>query len=424
VKTLLALIEPRLLSGEVQAIDSKSAAHRLLICAALSDISTCIRVGSVSKDISATAGCLEALGCSVLYDNGRYSVTPVPDFIAHIPLLRCGESGSTLRFLLPVAAAVCDVFTVTGSGRLPQRPLAPLMEAMSANGCVFSAPALPFEVSGRLNGGCFELPGSISSQFISGLLMALPLLHEGGEIRITDEIQSVGYIDMTLAALASFGIEAEKTTGGWRVAHKGRFNSPGTVEVEGDWSAAAFWLAAGALGGPVACRGLDGGTRQKDMRILGLLAEAGAQVSFEDGTAYTRQGSLKALRVDAAEIPDLVPVLAAVLSFAEGTSRIENAGRLRFKESDRLEATAAGLGALGADIRIGESGDSLVIKGKDFLDGGRAGCEGDHRIAMALAVASCRCLNPVEISQSESVEKSYPGFFNDFNNLGGRADVF
>jgi len=418
-----AHIRPRLLSGEVQAIESKSAAHRLLICAAVSDIPTQIRAGSISKDIAATASCLEALGCSVAYEGGVFSVTPVPDTIAHTPALNCSESGSTLRFLLPVAAAVCDIFTMTGSGRLPQRPLTPLMDAMRANGCAFSAPSLPFEVSGRLRGGCFELPGTVSSQFISGLLMALPLLPGGGEIRVTGEIQSSGYIDMTLAALAAFGVEVEKTSGGYRVEHKGRFSSPGKAEVEGDWSAAAFWLAAGALGGPVACGGLDGGSLQKDMRILGLLAAAGAQVLFEDGTARVEQGSLKALRVDAAEIPDLVPVLAAVLCFAQGTSRIENAGRLRFKESDRLEATVAGLSALGADIRIGETGDSLVITGKESLAGGKADCAGDHRIAMALAVASCRCMNPVEIGQAESVEKSYPAFFRDFNNLGGEADV-
>lgn len=416
-------ILPRRLSGEVRAVESKSAAHRLLICAALSDIPTVMRVGSVSADISATAACLESLGCSARYGGSVFTVTPVPDTIAHTPVLRCGESGSTLRFLLPVAAAVCDVFAVSGSGRLPQRPLAPLMDAMRANGCSFSAPSLPFEVSGRLVSGCFELPGDISSQFISGLLMALPLLHEGGEIRVTGEIQSSGYIDMTLAALASFGVETERTSEGWRVGHKGRFSSPGTVEVEGDWSAAAFWLAAGALGGPVACKGLDGGSLQKDMRILGLLAAAGAQVSFEDGTATVSEGALKALRVDAGEIPDLVPVLAAVLCFARGTSYIENAGRLRYKESDRLEATAAVLGALGADIRIGETGDSLVITGKESLAGGQADCAGDHRIAMALAVASCRCLNPVEISRAESVDKSYPAFFRDFNHLGGRADV-
>ena len=415
-------ISPSRLAGGIEAVDSKSDAHRLLISAALSKTKTEIRLRNLSKDISATISCLKSLGCEAEYTaSGILIIRPFAERTAKQPVLDCGESGSTLRFLLPVAAAVCGGFTITGGGRLPRRPLAPVLEAMSANGCSFSGKCLPITVSGMLHSGKFMLPGDISSQFISGLLFALPLLEGKSEVVLTSQLESSGYVDMTVSTLAKFGISAGIYENRYTVNGGQQYVSPGTVAVEGDWSNAAFWLAAGAVNGSISCSGLRQDTLQSDRRIMELLRQMGAEVEYDNTAVRVKNKFLTAIDVDASEIPDLVPVLAAVCSVSKGTSVIRNIARVRLKESDRLRGMAVNLNAIGADVK--EQEDSLVINGKSKLAGGVTDGFNDHRIVMALAAVSAACEKEIVIKGIQAVEKSYPDFFSDFIKLGGKANV-
>lgn len=414
-------ITPAALTGTVEAVESKSDAHRLLICAALSGKPTEITIKSISKDIAATMDCFTAMGCKIKTVGNMVTVNPLWQTLADTPLLDCGESGSTLRFLLPVAAALRDKFHITGSGRLPERPLSAIIEAMQANGCTFSGEMLPLQVEGKLSSGRYELPGNVSSQFVSGLLFALPLLQGTSEIVLTSPLESSGYVDMTLSTLAKFGISVICEKDRFVISGGQKYSSPGSVCVEGDWSNAAFWLAAGAINGQVACTGLDADSLQSDRRMLDILLQMGADASFENSTAFAGRRELHAISLDVGEIPDLVPVLAAVAAVSNGISVIRNAGRVRLKESDRLHAIAQSLNAIGADVQ--ELEDSLVIRGKEQLAGGTVhGCN-DHRIVMALAAVAGACKAPIIIQGAEAVEKSYPDFFRDYNKLGGLANV-
>lgn len=383
------ILEPRSIAGTVAAIASKSQAHRLLICAALAERPTRILCGALSQDIEATARCLAALGAGLCYDGAVFTVRPIglpqsgeaPD---------CGESGSTLRFLLPVAAALgCDA-TFHLRGRLPERPLGPLWEALEAHGCRLTRPTPDtLRCAGQLRGGVFALAGNVSSQFLSGLLFALPLTGEDCRLRLTTPLESRGYVDLTLAALERFGIRVEAEEAGWRIPGGQRYRSPGPVSVEGDWSNAAFWLCAGAVSGPVTVTGLDMASRQGDRAVLAWLRALGAEV--EEGTAgvTVRPGALHGCAINAREIPDLVPPLALTAALARGETCIYGAARLRFKESDRLQTVADTLNALGGRAEVRRT--ALRISG-GALRGGAVSGANDHRIVMMAAVAAAVAL--------------------------------
>jgi 3-phosphoshikimate 1-carboxyvinyltransferase len=407
--------------GTVRAIASKSEAHRLMICAALADRETFISCPERGEDIEATARCLEVMGAALRYENDGYYVSPIKEKSRVSPVnMDCGESGSTLRFLLPVCGALGLTVSINMSGRLPERPLSALCDAMAAHGCTLSRPGhSPLSCKGRLSHGSFTLPGNVSSQFASGLLFALPLLKDESIIRVTGILESRPYVDMTLDALALFGITVmEEEAQVFRVPGSQAAVSPGHVKAAGDWSNAAFWLSAGAIGnGTITCTGLDLNSRQGDRVILELLEAFGARVVRSPDAVTVSGGVLRGTEIDTGDTPDLVPVLAAVASVAEGKTTIRNAGRLRIKESDRLHTVAESLSSLGADIT--ETGDGLVITGKKMLSGGETQSYGDHRIAMCAAVLSAVCSAPVAIRDATAVRKSYPGFFDDFNSLGG-----
>jgi len=334
-------------------------------------------------------------------------------------VLDCGESGSTLRFLLPVAAATCKENHFTGIGRLPLRPITELMQACAQHGTRFSAPSLPFTVTGGLRGGDFTLPGDISSQYISGLLLAAPLTGEQVNIHLTTPLQSAAYVDMTIRTMRNFGVAVQRTDDGFSVAQGQRYRTPVEVFIEGDWSSAAFFLAAGALGGPVTLQGLSSDSAQGDRIILPLLQQMGANVTETEDSITVSRGTLRGIDADMAQIPDLLPPLAAVAAAAEGQSRFYNAGRLRLKESDRLDALCRMLTALGADVQ--QQKDALIVTGRPQLSGGTASSFGDHRIAMAAAVAACVCRDPVTINDAGCTDKSYPGFFEHYRMLGGNV---
>lgn len=398
------VIEPGPLRGEIRAVASKSQAHRLLICAALAERETEIICRETSRDIDATADCLRALGAGITYGGGVFRVlpisVPVPD-----AYLDCGESGSTLRFLLPVLCALGTGASVKMRGRLPERPLSPLWEELERHGAALSRPEPDvIRVEGRIEGGEYVIAAGVSSQFISGLLLALPLCG-GGKINLTGTLESGSYIDITRRALSLFGAGSGFDGSAYTVPAGTRYRSPGSLEVEGDWSNAAFWLTAHAIGSKVECTNLDHGSPQGDRAVLELLAEI-------------RRGNAV---IDARGVPDLVPVLSVAAAVSPGVTEFVNAGRLRIKESDRIASTAAMLRALGADVT--ERPEGLAVRGRDSLDGGTVDSANDHRIAMSAAVASTVCRGPVTVTGAQCVDKSYPAFWDDFQQLGGRVTV-
>lgn len=413
-------VEPGALSGALRAIDSKSDAHRNLICAALADGPTAFDPFSLSDDIDATMACLQALGADIAPQaDGGWIVTPGrPE---GIPLLDCVESGSTLRFLLPVAAALCESSVFTGRGRLPERRVATLLGVLRDHGSVPDAERLPLTLSGRLRPGTFSIVGNESSQYISGLLFALPLLDADCAIEIVGPLSSRGYVDMTLATLRRFGVAVKETEEGFFLPGGQRYRSPGRARLQGDWSNSAFFLVSGALGTPVTITGLDPGTPQRDRRIADYLRLFGASVEIADGRVTAAPGELTGQRIDVDQTPDLLPVLSVLGCAAKGETLLYNAARLRDKESDRLATTAAMLRALGGEVE--ELPDALRITGVGRLRGGRVRGAGDHRIVMAAAAAAAICDGPVVIEGSEAVSKSYPGFFTDYMKLGGTAHV-
>jgi 3-phosphoshikimate 1-carboxyvinyltransferase len=406
--------------GEIPAIASKSCAHRLLICAALSDAPCRIDCATVSDDILATAACLRALGAQIEPVAGGFAVTPLDR--ANLPAhaqIDVGESGSTLRFLLPVVAALGVDCAVQMHGRLPERPLSPLYEELTAHGVQLGAPGSnPLSVSGQLIGQAFTLPANVSSQFLSGLLLALPLLG-GGTLTMTGTVESGAYLDLTVDAMRRCGIAV--TRDGMQFTVAGQYHAAPQMVVEGDWSNAAFWLCAGAVGSrPVTVTNLNLQSAQGDRAIVELLTRFGASVEAAGDRVTVSPAPLTGCEIDAAGIPDLVPVLSAVACAAQGETRIYGASRLRLKESDRLAATHAILGAMGADVQ--ETADGLIFHGGAPLHGATVDAWNDHRIAMTAAIAALRCDGPVTITNAQAVRKSYPAFFQDYAALGGETE--
>ena len=403
-------------SGKTDVIPSKSVAHRLLICAALSDNPTEIICPAESLDIAATARCLASLGAELTLHDGVYSVFPIKE--TKEAVLSCGESGSTLRFLIPVAAALGRDVTFTGEGRLPERPVSPLADCLASRGAAVDYDGtLPLTTHGGLCGGRFTLPGNVSSQFISGLIFALPLLAEDSEIDITGKIESLPYIKMTLDAVSSFGIKAKMQGNKIIIPGKQTYRSPGKLTVEGDWSNAAFWLCLGALSeNGITVHGLKSDSIQGDRAVLDILSRFGAEITRGDTGITVRKKTLSAVRIDASGIPDLVPVLSVVAAVANGETRITGAGRLRIKESDRIESTVNMLRSLGADAE--PLSDGIRIFGKKRLSGGRVDSANDHRIAMSAAIAAAVSDGAVSIYGAEAVRKSYGDFYEKYAALG------
>lgn len=410
-------LSPRPIGGRIPAIASKSQAHRLMICAALADRATKITCAETSADMDATARALAALGADFSYLNGAYTVYPM-EMPRGDAVLDCGESGSTLRFLLPVVGALGVSATFLLRGRLAERPLSPLWEAMEAHGCRLSHPtADTVRCEGRLNGGHWEIAGNVSSQFISGLLLALPLTGEKSDIMLTTPLESAGYTDLTVQALRQFGIGAERTETGWYLPQGQGYRSCGKAAVEGDWSNAAFWLCAGAISDPVTVENLSLSSAQGDREILAVLKQFGAEVTVCGDSVTVSPGDLHAIELDARHIPDLVPPIALVAACAQGTTRIYGAERLRLKESDRLKSIADTLSALGASVEV--TADGLLICGSR-LTGGTVNSHNDHRIAMMAAIAASASTHPIVLRGAEAVNKSYPRFWEDYKQLSGK----
>lgn len=399
-------ITPAVLKGTVTPPPSKSQAHRLIIAAALSDGFCKLSNVDLSEDIQATLRCMRTLDADASADGtiirGADLVDgheePAPE------VMDCGESGSTLRFLIPVALALKGGGIFTGHGRLMERPQEPYFALFREKGIFYEQKDEVLTVEGKLTAGVYTLPGNVSSQFITGLLYALPLLEGDSRIELTTDLESRGYVDMTLDALKRFGVTAEYD--GKRTFHVpgNQYYQHQNLAIEADWSNAAFWYGAKFLGCPVEIGGLDQASVQGDRAIAGF---------------YEQMGGAGRLELDVSQCPDLVPPLAAMAALRAGeTTAIVNAGRLRIKESDRLATVTEVLNALGAQVE--EHEDHLVIRGREKLAGGvTVSGHNDHRIAMMAAIAAIRCEKPVTIIGAECVKKSYPRFWEDYEALGG-----
>lgn len=381
-------ITPRPLAGAILPPPSKSQAHRLLIAACLAQGESALTNIADSQDIRATQACMTALG------------TPG----ANLPELDCGESGSTLRFLIPVALALKGGGVFTGRGRLMERPQEPYFEIFREKSISYEQKDGVLTVSGRLTPGVYTLPGNVSSQFITGLLYALPLLGGDSEIRLTTDLESGGYVDMTLDALHRFGVKAEYDKATTFTVPGNQAYTPCDCMVEPDWSQAGFYYAAAGIGNNLTVTGMNPNSHQGDK----IIADYARRLSAPGEVV-----------LDVSSCPDLVPALAlhAALRVGEVT-RIVGAARLRIKESDRLDTVTTELNKLGA--RIAQGPDFLTITGVLALSGGETDSHNDHRIAMMLAMAATRCVGPVTIRDAGAVNKSYPNFWNDYAALGGK----
>ena len=401
-------VSPGLLSGSVTAPPSKSAAHRAILCAAMCDGVSEISNVAYSQDILATIAAVKILGAEVT-QNGSVLI------IKGIGIRRnlcgenifCNESGSTLRFIIPIALAFGGSFSVSGAGRLMKRPLEDYYRIFDEKNIKYKIEAQQIEFEGNLTGGDYYLSGNVSSQYITGLLFALPLLGVESRIHITTPVESVGYLDMTIAMMKRFGVEIY-TQSDYRefvIAGNQQYKSQ-NIAIEGDYSQAAFYLVANEMGSCVDIEGLDEKTSQGDKAILQIVRQM-------------RERSEKRC-IDVSQTPDLVPILSVLAAKAYGITEFVGAGRLRLKESDRLSAVAEELTKLGAEIE--EKEDSLIIHGNCSFTGGKTDSHNDHRIAMSLAIAATTASGSVEISGADSVQKSYADFWEKFQMLGGLID--
>ncbi|MBC8060186.1 MAG: 3-phosphoshikimate 1-carboxyvinyltransferase [Clostridiaceae bacterium] len=414
-------IQPGALKGTVNIPSSKSLCHRAIIAAGLSKGNSNLENILFSKDIEASIDAMVNLGAKIISEGDKLLIEGIGFPELRKSEINCNESGSTLRFLIPIALLQDNKITFTGKNRLKERPLGPYINIFEKKSISYdNKNGLPLTVKGPLQPGEYSLPGDVSSQFISGLLFALPLLKSDSKIVITTELESKGYVDLTLDILNKFGVKVQNN------AYQ-EYSIPGNqsyksidYRVEGDFSQAAFWLCAGVLHGEIECKDLNFESFQGDKAILAILKAMGANIVEGTDGVKAYSSKTKGIIIDASGCPDLVPILAVMGALSEGTTEIINAGRLRIKESDRLNAISTELNKLGG--KVVEREDSLFITGVETLKGGMVESYNDHRIAMALAIASLKCDNSVIIRDSNCIKKSYPGFFEDFAELGGIID--
>jgi 3-phosphoshikimate 1-carboxyvinyltransferase len=415
-------IMPVQLNGNIAIPPSKSLSHRALIAAGLSCEKSTIRSVMHSEDIDATCEVIKNLNVNIEIENNAANITPHGKLTLLKDIIDCRESGSTLRFFIPIILTLGKKVVFQGKGRLVDRPLDTYYDLFNSQGINYENTdgKLPLIVDGILKPGIFNIRGDISSQFITGLLFALPMLEGDSIVNITSNLESKGYVDLTLDVLTKFSIEVENHDyKSLNIKGNQRYKAL-DYTVEGDYSQAAFWLAAGVLGGHISCENLDIDSLQGDKVIIDTIKAMGGNITDFQNKIIASKSELKGIEIDAAQCPDLIPILTVLGALSNGTTTIYNAYRARLKESDRLSAITEELAKLGAEIE--ELNDKLIIKGKAKLKGGVVvNGWNDHRIVMALTIAALGCTEPVMIEGSDCITKSYPHFFQDFSKLGGQV---
>lgn len=408
------------LNGEVKIPPSKSIAHRLIIGSSLCSIKCEIEGIDYSKDIEATIDCLYNIGADINKEESKVTIVGKGKVCSSGSNFYCNESGSTLRFLIPISLTIENNVIFKGKGKLLSRPLTTYYNIFKEQNIEYSIDdsKSSLGIKGKLKSGKYYVEGNISSQFITGLLYALPILEGESQIFITSELESKSYIDLTLDVLNKFGIKiVNNDYKSFFIEGNQKYNS-GNFKVEGDYSQAAFFLVAGILGGNIECSNLEIESLQGDKVIIDIIKKMSGNIEVKNGNIISKKSKTYGTIIDASDCPDLVPILAVLASLSIGKTEIINASRLRIKESDRLKAISIGLNKLGANVI--EKEDGLIIYGKEKLKGGEVDSFNDHRIAMALSIASIGCTENVIINGSEAINKSYPSFFQDFIKLGGR----
>lgn len=414
------IISPQKLSGTIKAPPSKSDSHRAIICAALSNGISKIKPIYLSDDIKATINAILSLGAIIELRENEIIVNGQNTFSKQNITINCLESASTLRFLIPIAAAGGINTIFSGTGNLPARPIGPYLDCLPKFGVdCQSNHGLPLRISGKLQPGSFKIPGNISSQFISGLLLSLPLLNDNSTIKLTTPLESYAYVDMTISTMKKFGVDIEKSDSGYIIPGN-QYYSPCDYFIEGDYSQAAFFIAAGSIGAPIKITGLRKNSIQGDIKAIEIFKKFGSNIKWEHNNLVITPKNLNGIKIDASQVPDLIPILAVTACFANGTTEIVNASRLRIKECDRLKAISDSLNSLGANII--EKPDGLIIKGINKLKSGTVDSFNDHRITMALSIAAIMANGTIKITNAQSINKSYPSFFYDYNMLGGKAN--
>ena len=417
-------LSPTSYHGSVTVPPSKSAAHRAILAAAMAHGRSVITNVDLSSDILATVGACRSLGCGIeVTQNVRYHTLTVNGGLSLVEnaMIDCAESGSTLRFFIPVACTQDGTKTFTGHGRLPYRPVDAYLQIFDDQHIGYSHPAdanLPLTVSGKLHGGEFAVDGRVSSQYVTGLLYALPVLEADSSVSVLGGFESRGYVDLTVDMLRRFGVGIV-ASGDCFTVQGGQRYEPQNIAVEGDYSQAAFFIVAGAIAGDVRIEGLDAHSLQPDSAVLSIMGRMGADLTVENDVLIVKQSHLRGTVIDVSQCPDLVPPLAIAAAFAQGSTRITGAARLRIKECDRLHALAVNLNCLGIDAT--ETDDELIIVG-GAMRGGTVDTFGDHRIAMAFAVAAARASGDITIPNAQCIDKSYPKFYDDLKALGGKIE--
>jgi len=414
-------VSPGTYHGTVTVPPSKSAAHRAILAAALAKGQSIIGNVDLSSDILATVGACRSLGCDiVIEENTHYTTLTVVGglSLSGEAVIDCAESGSTLRFFIPVACTLNGTKTFTGHGRLPYRPVDAYLQIFDSQGIGYACPSdanLPLTVSGTLHGGAMSVDGRVSSQYVTGLLFALPLLREDSDICVLGGFESRGYVDLTVDMLRRFGVDIGVSDDIFSVKGAQRY-TPCNILVEGDYSQAAFFIVAGAIAGNIRITGLDARSLQPDSAIVSIMRRMGADITEQDDALVVKQSALFGTEIDVSQCPDLVPPLAIAAAYAQGETRITGAARLRIKECDRLHALAVNLNHLG--IQTVENDDALIVRG-GAVHGGTIDTFGDHRIAMAFTVAAAGAKDMIRIPKAECIDKSYPKFYDDIKALGG-----
>lgn len=416
----IAVITPHSLSGTITAPPSKSETHRAIICALLSRGISEIYPIDLSNDIIATINAVKALGAKIQIINKHLIINSTERFINFVDI-NCFDSASTLRFFMPVCAALGVKASFTGNPALSKRPITPHLDYLPAHGVNYTYPhGFPISLNGKLTPGRFTLPGNISSQFISGLLLALPILNSSSEIVLSTPLESSSYVNMTIGVMEKFGVKVVRSGNGFYIPGNQKYK-PLNYTVEGDWSQAAFFMAAGAIKEPVKILGLNKDSVQGDKVICSFLSRMGAEINFVDDGVEVIPAKLSGINIYAGQTPDIVPILSVLAAFASGSTKIWGASRLKIKESNRLRSMFYGLSKLG--VTVHEIDDGLLIEGTPEIIPSRVNGYNDHRIVMALSIASSYAPGKVLIDDAQSISKSYPLFFDDYTKLGGIVDV-
>lgn len=419
-------IKPEETGGDIYIPPSKSISHRAIIAASLANGTSRIDHVLLSEDVKATLEAIRLFGAEIEVEQESEDlftlfITGTPNPETNDALIDCEESGSTLRFLIPIIAIDADNTVLIGKGRLPDRPLDPYLEIFDEQEFDYQKDDkfLPLIMDGHLKPGEFKLRGDISSQFITGLLFALPLLEEDSTIKLTTKLESKPYVNLTIKVLAEFGIKIEEVSENEYFIPGNQSYRPTKMIINGDYSQAAFWFVNGLINRTTTLKNLSAKTFQGDSKIIEILNQIGGKVESNKSKDefISVKGESKAFNVDVTDTPDLVPILAIVAGLSKGVSKIIGISRLKYKESNRINSTIEMLRSYGIKADIVEN--AIRIEGKNYFTGAHIDSHSDHRIAIAAAIGSGRARGPVTISDAQCVNKSYPNFWEDFQSVGG-----